>query len=338
MGVASVARKVFSSSGGVAYYGQITPLSVSRHSLSAATAGQYAVFAGGYSSRAVDAYSSSLVRSSVSDLPQVMAGAAAASAGQYAVFAGGYNGSSVQKTVYAYDGDLALSTWTELSARSQALAGATGTDGAWFGGGSTSTTASDVTNTVGIYSDQGVKTTAKLSVARSDLAAACAGNMVCFGGGCDATGRSSQVDLFDPDRVRTVSALSVARDNPVAVTVGQYAMFAGGRSDTSSATGTVDLLDSDGVRTAAPGIYPIKSGAAAAIGGGYSFIGGGLSPDTSAGTAQATAEVRAVDPETMIFQSFTLASASKNLAAAAVGNYVIFAGGSSSAAEAFSTD
>ena len=109
IGVGGVARP-FMSGGELAYYGAITDLSVERRDLAGASVGNYALFAGGKSSSGitstVNAYNSSLVRSTPTALSQARGNLAGASVGDYALFAGGYTNSSpsYNSTVDAYVG------------------------------------------------------------------------------------------------------------------------------------------------------------------------------------------------------------------------------------------
>ena len=91
IGIGGVARP-FMSGGKLAYYGTITALSQARSILAGASVGNYALFAGGADSSdlsTVDAYNSSLVRSTPASLSQARSNLAGASVGNYALFAGG---------------------------------------------------------------------------------------------------------------------------------------------------------------------------------------------------------------------------------------------------------
>ena len=87
----------------LAYYGVATPLSSARYNLAATSIGDYALFGGGndssYSS-VVDAYNSSLVRSTPTPLSSARGYLAATSIGDYALFGGGYSSSSSVVDVY----------------------------------------------------------------------------------------------------------------------------------------------------------------------------------------------------------------------------------------------
>ena len=94
IGVSGVARPFFSA--GIEYMGKVAALSVARHNLAAAFAGEYVLFGGGglypgYGPyEAVDAFDGSFVGAAVSPLGQNRWGGRAASIGGYAFFAGGF--------------------------------------------------------------------------------------------------------------------------------------------------------------------------------------------------------------------------------------------------------
>ena len=85
-------------------------LSEARVGLAGASVGDYALFAGGASSNdpvnssvtTVDAYDSSLVRSTPTGLSQARTGLAGATVGNYALFAGGFSSGGYSITVDAY--------------------------------------------------------------------------------------------------------------------------------------------------------------------------------------------------------------------------------------------
>jgi len=75
----------------LSYYGTITPLSVARENLAATTIGNYALFGGGYSTSVVDAYDTSLTRTTPTPLSVARYNLAATTVGNYALFGGGSN-------------------------------------------------------------------------------------------------------------------------------------------------------------------------------------------------------------------------------------------------------
>ena len=106
IGVGGVARPCWGGGGELTYYGTVTALSTARRYLAATSVGDYALFGGGYGgdfSAVVDAYNSSLVRSTPPALSKARGSLAATSVGDYALFGGGYIGNdSVTNVVDAY--------------------------------------------------------------------------------------------------------------------------------------------------------------------------------------------------------------------------------------------
>ena len=87
------------------YYGTITPLSVARGYLAATTVGNYALFGGGYGSgysNVVDAYDTSLTRTTPTALSVARSDLAATTVGNYALFGGGDDGSAYSNAVDVY--------------------------------------------------------------------------------------------------------------------------------------------------------------------------------------------------------------------------------------------
>ena len=78
-----------------------TNLSQARESLAATSIGNYALFGGGYKSAVVDAYDTSLVRTTPTPLSKAKTYLAATSIGNYALFGGGYY-SGISNVVDAY--------------------------------------------------------------------------------------------------------------------------------------------------------------------------------------------------------------------------------------------
>ena len=116
-------------------YKQPTPLSQARGYLASTSIGDYALFGGGYVSslsNVVDAYDTSLVRTTPTVLSQARNKLSATSIGDYALFGGGYSSSSV---VDAYDTSLVRTTPTPLSRARGELAATSIGEYALFGGG-----------------------------------------------------------------------------------------------------------------------------------------------------------------------------------------------------------
>lgn len=135
-----------------AYNGSLTKstpssLSTSRYYLAGAHIGDYALFAGGFSSAAVDAYDASLTRSLPTALSQSRGLIAATEIGDYAIFAGGCNSGygSHYNTVDAYDPSLTRTILPALPTGRSAAAAATIGDFALICGGRSGSTSNNTT-------------------------------------------------------------------------------------------------------------------------------------------------------------------------------------------------
>ena len=121
------------------YYGPAPQLSAARNRISATTVGNYALFGGGWGSgnakfSTVDAYNTSLTRTTPTALSVERGASAATTVGNYALFGGGY-GSDPLSTVDAYDTSLTRTTPTALSVARSYFAATTVGNYALFGGG-----------------------------------------------------------------------------------------------------------------------------------------------------------------------------------------------------------
>ena len=122
-----------------------TALSQARSYLKATTVGNYALFGGGYSYSSgvgnyyyatVDAYDTSLTRTTPTELSQARSYLAATRVGNYALFGGGYDENYVSSsTVDVYDTLLTRTISTSLSQARRQLAATTVGNYALFGGG-----------------------------------------------------------------------------------------------------------------------------------------------------------------------------------------------------------
>ena len=137
------------------YSGTLTPLSQARSALAATSIGNYALFGGGeadypfYYSDVVDAYDTSLVRTTPTPLSVGRRPLAATSIGDYALFGGG-NGGSFYAAVDAYDTSLVRINPTSLLVGRDSLAATSIGNYALFGGGRPS--ASSYSSVVEAYS------------------------------------------------------------------------------------------------------------------------------------------------------------------------------------------
>lgn len=307
-------------------------LSVSRGYLAATHVGNYALFGGGsYYTDTVDAYNTSLEKSTPTPLSQARSYLAATHVGNYALFGGGYNNDYVEfsNVVDAYDISLNRTTPTHLSVKRMYLAATHVGNYALFGGGIlTGTGTSQYMSAVDAYDLSLNRTTAiHLSVGRGHLAATNVGNYALFGGGENSNIRDSNtVDAYDSllNKVNTIN-LSRNKANPVATHVRNYALFAGCHyysGDVDDPLGpTIDAYDTplNRITIDLPEGYE-DYGAATHI-GDYALFGGGY----NSGRIADTVYVYNSSLERSPTQNLDIGKA--NLAATHVGDYALFAGG-----------
>lgn len=161
-------------------------LSQGRSNLAATSVGDYALFSGGYGSSpsnrlsTVDAYDTSLTRSTPTALSLGMYDLTATSIGNYALFGGGEDG-GYRTTVDAYNTTLARTTPTNLSQAMMTPAATSVGNYALFGWGNNSYAV------VNAYDTSLTRTTpTALSLGRAYLAATSIGDYALFGGGYSA--------------------------------------------------------------------------------------------------------------------------------------------------------
>ena len=322
------------------------PLSAARYTLAATYVGNYALFGGGWDndtsgdssdySKAVDAYDTSLNRTTPTPLSIARHSPAATHIGDYALFGGGCDlsttgdGSFESTIVDAYDTSLNRTTPTPLSAAREAPA-ATHIGGyALFGGGRDNDTTGDgsgLSAVVDAYDTSLNRTTpTPLSVAIEHLAATHIGNYALFGGGRDfdksgdGSDYSAVVDAYDTSLNRaTRTPLSAVRYGLAATHVGDYALFGGGYSDSRSAV--VDAYDTSLNRTTRTPLSVARTGLAATHIGDYALFGGGYS-----GSGY-SAVVDAYDTSLNRTAPTPLSVGRSALAATHIGDYALFGGG-----------
>ena len=305
--------------------GTATALSAARYDMRAATVGNYALFAGGFTSKSafgysvsssVDAYNTSLTKSTPTELSCKRCGHAAASVGGYALFAGGaskhtafgYDG--VVGSVDAYNASLTRSA-AHIFGNTAAIGGAAVGNYALFAGGTAGMQINDdnVMSDVLVYDPSLTFTTAPdLSVARADVKGASVGNYALFAGG-RASSFCTTVDAYNASLTRTTAtALSSTKNNSAAATVGNHAIFVGN-------TASADIYDASLTRTSAAILSTARSGLAATTVGDYAiFSGSGVADCCDSSLTRST-----------IGTSMT----GYGMGAATIGDYALFAGGHS---------
>lgn len=307
-------------------HGMAAALSVARYDIRTATVGNYALFAGGFTSKStfgyrvsssVDAYNASLTKSTPTELSCKRCGHAAASVGGYALFAGGasaYNMlgyySDIVGSVDAYNASLTRSA-AHVFGNTAAIGGAAVGNYALFAGGTTDAQINDdnVTSGVLAYDPSLTFTTAPdLSVARADVKGASVGNYALFAGG-KASSKCTTVDAYNASLTRTTAtALSSTANNDAAATVGNHAIFVGN-------TASADIYDASLTRTSAAILSTARSGLAATTVGDYAiFSGSGVADCCDSSLTRST-----------ISTSMT----GYDMGAVTIGDYALFAGGHS---------
>ena len=362
IGVAGIARKIKKAyigiggiarpcwSGGLEYYGTVTPLSEGRNGLAAASAQSHAYFACGrlsagtsinYFSKTIDVYDRVLTRTNLNLSNMVVAGTttstslnpreflSGASVNNTAIFAGGQRGTSFQndvfavtastvsrvpsgqymqsntashattaignhvifangigvdkayyRTVEAYDSSLTKTTCATTSKTEAYRAATTVGNYAIIAGGVYGNASNTYDTTIDVYDSSLTKITAgiALSVGRSNLRATTVNGNALFAGGTIYANRQSVVDSYNASLTHSTSVapLSEARMNIAAVTMKDIALFLGGEvSGSPYYSPTVDAYDENLVKVEVPQLSKGRYAHAAATVGDYVLVGGG---------------------------------------------------------------
>ena len=165
---------------------------------------------------------------------------------------------------------------------------------------------------------------------KTHLAATTFGNYALFAGGCDdgASITYSSVDAYDSALVRSITtALSAARYYLAAATVGNYALFAGGEKDNNYYS-SINAYNTSMTRSAPTDLMKARSRLAAATFGNYALFAGGYIFSRSSHSTTYCPTVDAYNASLTRSTPTGLSVARYDLAAATVGNYALFAGGS----------
>ena len=233
-----------------------TELSIARYDSAAAVVGSYALFAGGrgrgifgggWAQSAVDAYNTSLTRTTATPLDDDVWACAGGSVGGYAVFGGGCDMNTDTSHTEPIGGTGIVRTYDSSLTSSKA---------------------------------------ASLSCKRTGHSAATIGNHLLFAGGYNSgTGKYlSTVESYDASLTRSTAVeLSSAKIDLASATVGEYAMFAGGYKGDSDAAyvATVDAYNTALTKTTMPDLSVGRHGLASAVIGDYALFAGGISKISS---------------------------------------------------------
>ena len=298
--------------------------------LAAASVGDYALFAGRdegfitYSPSAIDAYDTSLTKSSPTGWSAERKDCGAASIGDHALFAGGgdEHGDKVQSSVDAYDTSLTRSSAPALIGPRRLVGAAIAGDRALFAGGVNRS--GDTTRdykTVDAYS---------ASLTRTSVDTMSSGNGYSLKGTTvnkyalfAEEVRDSRVEAYSPSLTRvTVSPLSRFSPAYIAATaVGNYAIFSGSCL-------TADVYDGSLTKTTASILNRGRSSMAAVTVGDYALFAGGYSSTDTQTNYEDTDDVDACDSSLTRTTAAALSVKVTHLVAATVGDYALFAGGS----------
>ena len=300
-------------------------LSETKEEVAATSSTEYAIFAGGqaYSSgfvikNSVDAYNTSLIKSTPSVLSMARHGIAATAVAEYAIFAGGSSSSyssDTQAVVDAYNGNL-----TRL-----------------FAGGFRYAPSATETAIVDAYNGSLTKSTiSNLSQARNRHAATSVGKYALFGGGSPAMSNNAYntVDAYTDQLTKVeVSALSQARSYLAATTVGKYALFAGGVCYFDGNTGdtyfaTVDVYDENLTKSTPINLSAAREKISATSVGNYGLFAGGNSRDQSSFMDKSYNTVDVIDKNLVRKTISALGQPNNALSSTKIGPYALFGGGS----------
>lgn len=353
-------------------------LAASKYGMAAGSVGDTAIFAGGITNllntvtstmtfnNAVDAYNSSLVHSTLPNMPYQIGNAGAAVLGNQMLIMGGINTASnggllgAQKTTttvmdygWYYNAGL-ISTGVfagaNLSVARGALKGDTIGNYALFAGGNLAcdgTTTASFSNAVEAFSSATVKVTSPSNLAStaSKLASCHSDNYVIFAGGIHSgvdpqgyvnsessiTGVSS-VTAYSTSLVRTYpSNLTYVDCYPSATSVGNYLLVATRNTTTDATTGTINVYNGSTLSKLTSLTLPKNKNnmmSATVNGCGY-FFGGWLTQQGySSGAFSNT--VDGYTSELVHFITSNLSTPRIESCVATTGDYTLLAGGKSS--------
>lgn len=339
IGVGGKARLFFSSG---PYQGEATAMSIARGDFAAANAGNYLLFAGGWTggyysdgytvTNVVDAYNASLTRSTPTALTTARSELAGAWVGTSALFYGGYVSSSYHGERTWYNASL---TKTQTSSTRWSCA----TGGSWSGkaiiagGGERSSSPSDY---LWKYDELGT-TGSGSGMGYSAMFPAVATNssylVVAGGGGTSDSSKPIATAMgFNSSFTRTTAtSLSVARAVPTGGTIGSYAVITGGHnSSDATAYKIVDAYNTSLTKTTADNMsYNHYWKHQCVTLNGLLIVYGGASGHVDCYDASLTHTIE---------DAPALSNANTRMAAGVIGDYGLFAGGlsgGSSSAMAF---
>lgn len=343
-GVGGVARPVWGESG-VVNYGAITTLSVARPNMASTSIGNFALFGGGGKTSSsgrteIDVYNDSLTKLSNKSLKRGRHELSAASNGSYAIFAEGLRAANTAaKCVEAFDASLTSYDATSLNSSYGYIRMASTSIGnfALFGGGHYATGnkclpyiyAYDKSLTLSSPTGFGN------NYARMYIGATSTNTHALFAGGYSVTEDAAEndvynyfdrVDVYDQSLTRTTATLSQGRYGIGAVSRGDYAIFAGGVTSSSNVSSVVDVFDKSLTRTTHNLDISLSHLTTAPL-KDYAILAGGNLTPPSVGGSSTNNIVFVYDKSLTRTINVRMNTPRREMFAATVGEFAIFAGG-----------
>ena len=217
---------------------------INRTNLAGTNIGNYALFAAGVTSNGsrisdVEAFNTSLTKTTPTSLNVARSRSVATNVGNYALFAGGcwgYSNSYLYSSneVEAYDKSLTRTLPTDMSADREDLAATNVGNYALFAGGSTRGSNGGFLDSVDAYNTSLTRSTATSLPAKKSYS--CGGHSIghaIFAGGYDDGGATNNVYAYDTSLTRSIlTELPTKVYNLISAYIGDgnYTLFAGGNS------------------------------------------------------------------------------------------------------------
>lgn len=297
----------------IEYFGRATSLTRTRNGAGAASAPDYAIFAGGgdngdSAAATVDAYDKNLTLRNPEDLSMWRKNIGAAVVGGWSIFAGGDsdNEKYVLNNVDGYNSDLVFKSCDGLETARGRTAGATIGNHALFAGGGTDPKSLSVVQDVDSYDAELVRTTETPLAVPAIVISASNENYAIFCGSGKATAyNSSLTRTIAPDPANAVSTSSAA------ARAGNYVLFCD--------SGGCFAYDLFLTRVSAESMGKERNRFAGTTLNGFALFGGGY------GNQLLDSYVDVYDP--YLVRTTPKGAATHGLNAAAIGDYALFAGG-----------
>ena len=343
IGVDGVARKIkkaylgvegysrlFYSSGGI----KLSDISISSlrnsHSYGAsASTGSYAVFAGGSYSYYVDAYNSSLTKSSPSNLSNKVTGVCGCGFAGYGIFAGGYiSTGSYYKSVDAYSASMTKSTLEDLSVRRTNAVMTHTANNLLIGGGTNSSgpveTGEAYNATLTKISSSNYGIYEKMCGVYSNGYGIIYGGMYNYNSSVTMSKRISFIS--DDLTIKANVVVATGVHSSAGASIGNFALFAGGDATfDGSVVSTVYACDSRdcSVRSITSLPIAVRDLAGTSV-GSYAVFAGGLNGGASSGSS---VDMAVSYDENLTRSILQLSTDRAFLLGASVSNYGLLAGG-----------